>query len=127
MSALVTPFKNGKIDKQTYEYLIKRQIKYGMDSCVPAGTTGESATMSHNEHKECIEIAVQACRGTGIKVVAGAGSNNTIEAIELAQFAEKCGADAILSVAPYYNKPTQEGIYRHYKASRFYKYPSYAL
>lgn len=116
MSALITPFKNGKIDTQTYEYLIKRQIKYGMDACVPAGTTGESATMSHNEHKECIEIAVQTCKGTDIKVVAGAGSNNTIEAIELAQFAEKCGADAILSVAPYYNKPTQDGIYRHYKA-----------
>lgn len=116
MSALITPFKNGKIDTQTYEYLIKRQIKYGMDACVPAGTTGESATMSHNEHKECIEIAVQTCKGTGIKVLAGAGSNNTAEAIELAQFAEKCGADAILSVAPYYNKPTQEGIYRHYKA-----------
>lgn len=116
MSALITPFKNGKIDTQTYEYLIKRQIKYGMDACVPAGTTGESATMSHNEHKECIEIAVQTCKGAGIKVLAGAGSNNTIEAIELAQFAEKCGADAILSVAPYYNKPTQEGIYRHYKA-----------
>ena len=116
MSALITPFKNGKIDTQTYEYLIKRQIKYGMDACVPAGTTGESATMSHSEHKECIEIAVQTCRGTGIKVLAGAGSNNTTEAIELAQFAEKCGADAILSVAPYYNKPTQEGIYRHYKA-----------
>lgn len=116
MSALITPFRNGKIDTQTYEYLIKRQIQYGMNACVPAGTTGESATMSHNEHKECIEIAVQTCKGTGIKVVAGAGSNNTIEAIELAQFAEKCGADAILSVAPYYNKPTQEGIYRHYKA-----------
>ncbi len=116
MSALITPFKNGKIDTQAYEYLIKRQIQYGMDACVPAGTTGESATMSHNEHKECIEIAVQTCKNTGIKVLAGAGSNNTTEAIELAQFAEKCGADAILSVAPYYNKPTQEGIFRHYKA-----------
>nr|WP_237022192.1 4-hydroxy-tetrahydrodipicolinate synthase [Helicobacter trogontum] len=116
MSALITPFKCGKIDTQTYEYLIKRQIKYGMDACVPAGTTGESATMSHSEHKQCIEIAVQTCKGTNTKVLAGAGSNNTIEAIELARFAEKCGADAILSVAPYYNKPTQEGIYRHYKA-----------
>ncbi|RDU66744.1 4-hydroxy-tetrahydrodipicolinate synthase [Helicobacter didelphidarum] len=116
MSALITPFKNGKIDTQSYEYLIKRQIQYGMDACVPAGTTGESATMSHNEHKECIEIAVQTCKNTKVKVLAGAGSNNTIEAIELAQFAQKCGADAILSVVPYYNKPTQEGLYRHYKA-----------
>ncbi len=116
MSALITPFKNGSIDGQSYESLIKRQIKYGMDACVPAGTTGESATMSHNEHKECIEIAVNACRNTGVKVLAGAGSNNTIEAIELAQFAQKCGADAILSVVPYYNKPTQEGLFKHYKA-----------
>lgn len=115
MSALITPFKNGKIDTQCYEDLIKRQIKYGMDACVPAGTTGESATMSHNEHKECIEIAVNTCKNTGIKVLAGAGSNNTIEAVELAQFAQQCGADAILSVVPYYNKPTQEGLYRHYK------------
>lgn len=116
MSALITPFKNGQIDTQTYEYLIKRQIQYGMDACVPAGTTGESATMSHKEHKECIEIAVATCKGSGVKVLAGAGSNNTIEAIELAQFAQKCGANGILSVAPYYNKPTQEGIFRHYKA-----------
>lgn len=116
MSALVTPFKNGKIDTQSYEYLIKRQIQYGMDAVVPAGTTGESATMSHAEHKECIEISVNTCKNTGVKVLAGAGSNNTIEAIELAQFAQKCGADAILSVVPYYNKPTQEGLYLHYKA-----------
>ena len=116
MSALITPFKNGKIDTQTYEYLIKRQISYGMNACVPAGTTGESATLSHNEHKECIEIAVNVCKNTNVKVVAGAGSNNTAEAIELAQFAEKCGADAILSVVPYYNKPTQDGLYLHYKA-----------
>ncbi len=116
MSALITPFKNGKIDTQSYETLIKRQIKYGMDACVPAGTTGESATMSHSEHKECIEIAVKTCKNTNVKVLAGAGSNNTIEAVELAQFAQKCGADAILSVAPYYNKPTQEGLFQHYKA-----------
>ncbi|RDU71336.1 4-hydroxy-tetrahydrodipicolinate synthase [Helicobacter aurati] len=116
MSALITPFKNGKVDTQAYEALIKRQIQYGMDACVPAGTTGESATMSHAEHKECIEIAVQTCRNTKAKVLAGAGSNNTIEAIELAQFAQKCGADAILSVVPYYNKPTQQGLYLHYKA-----------
>lgn len=116
MSALITPFRSGKIDTYTYESLIKRQIKYGMDACVPAGTTGESATMSHNEHKECIEIAVNACKDTGVKVLAGAGSNNTLEAIELAQFAQGCGADAILSVTPYYNKPTQDGLFRHYRA-----------
>ena len=115
MSALITPFKNNKIDIESYEYLIKRQIQYGMDAVVPAGTTGESATLSHNEHKECIEIAVSICKGSGVKVLAGAGSNNTIEAIELAKFAESCGADGILSVAPYYNKPTYEGLYLHYK------------
>lgn len=136
MSALVTPFKNGKIDVETYASLLKRQIKYGMDACVPAGTTGESATMSHTEHKECIEIAVSVCKehnknvksstkskknsikapNKKIKVLAGAGSNNTIEAIELAKFAQKCGADAILSVAPYYNKPSEKGLVEHYLA-----------
>ena len=116
MSALVTPFKGGKLDTQTYEALIKRQIRHGMDACVPAGTTGESATLSHDEHKECIEIAVHACKGSNAKVVAGAGSNNTAEALELAKFAEDCGADALLSVVPYYNKPTQEGLFLHYKA-----------
>lgn len=116
MSALVTPFKHGKIDVETYEKLIKRQIKYGMDAVVPVGTTGESTTLSHNEHKECIEIAVSVCKGSGVKVLAGAGSNATKEAIELSEFAEKMGADALLSVTPYYNKPTQQGLYEHYKA-----------
>ncbi|GAD18766.1 4-hydroxy-tetrahydrodipicolinate synthase [Helicobacter fennelliae] len=116
MSALITPFKNGKIDSQTFITLIERQIKYGMDACVPVGTTGESATLTHKEHMECIEIAVSVCKGTKTKVLAGAGSNATTEAIELAQFAQKCGADAILCVSPYYNKPTQEGLYQHYKA-----------
>ncbi|MCE3039910.1 4-hydroxy-tetrahydrodipicolinate synthase [Helicobacter anatolicus] len=116
MSALITPFKNNKIDEETYIQNIKRQIKYGMQACVPVGTTGESATLSHNEHKKCIEIAVETCKNTGVKVLAGAGSNATSEAIELAVFAQKCGADAILCVSPYYNKPTQEGIYQHYKA-----------
>ena len=116
MVALITPFKDGKVDKVTYESLIKRQIEQGIDAIVPVGTTGESATLSHDEHKECIEIAVATCKGTHVKVVAGAGSNSTLEAIDLAKFAQSAGADAILSVSPYYNKPTQEGLYQHYKA-----------
>ena len=116
MTALITPFKNGKIDTETFANLIKRQIENGIDYVVPVGTTGESATLSHNEHKECIEIAVEVCKNTNTKVLAGAGSNSTAEAIDLAKFAENCGADAILSVSPYYNKPTQKGIFEHYKA-----------
>lgn len=116
MTALITPFKNGKVDTQKYEELIKRQIAQGMDAVVPVGTTGESATLSHEEHKECIEIAVEVCKGTHVKVIAGAGSNATHEAIGIAQHAQKVGADGLLSVAPYYNKPTQEGLYQHYKA-----------
>lgn len=116
MSALITPFKNQKIDFEAYESLIKRQIEAGMDACVPVGTTGESATLSHSEHRECIELAVSVCRGTKVKVLAGAGSNATSEAIELAQFAQKCGADGILCVSPYYNKPSQDGLYQHFKA-----------
>ncbi len=116
MSALITPFYRGKVDFGTYEKLLRRQIHYGMDACVPVGTTGESATLSHKEHMECIEVAVSVCKGSRTKVLAGAGSNATQEAIELAQFAQKCGADAILCVSPYYNKPSQEGLYQHYKA-----------
>lgn len=115
MTALITPFKNGKLDKQAYEKLIKRQIKNGIDAVVPVGTTGESATLTHDEHRICIEIAVSACKNTGVKVLAGAGSNATHEAVGLAKFAQANGADGILSVAPYYNKPTQEGLYQHYK------------
>ncbi|WP_457608130.1 4-hydroxy-tetrahydrodipicolinate synthase [Nitratifractor sp.] len=116
MTALITPLKNDKLDEATYAALIQRQIDNGMDGVVPVGTTGESATLSHDEHKRCIEIAVEVCKGTGVKVVAGAGSNATHEAIDIARHAEACGADALLSVAPYYNKPSQEGLYRHYKA-----------
>ncbi len=116
MTALITPFKNGKIDEETYAKLIQRQIDNDIDYVVPVGTTGESATLTHDEHKKCIEIAVEVCKGTKTKVLAGAGSNSTHEAIDLAKFAEQKGADAILSVAPYYNKPTQRGIYEHYKA-----------
>jgi 4-hydroxy-tetrahydrodipicolinate synthase len=115
MTALITPFKNGKIDEETYAKLIERQIENGIDYVVPVGTTGESATLTHDEHKRCIEIAVEVCKGKA-KVLAGAGSNSTHEAIDLAKFAEAKGVDAILSVAPYYNKPTQKGIYAHYKA-----------
>jgi 4-hydroxy-tetrahydrodipicolinate synthase len=116
MTALITPFKNQKLDTQCYEKLIKRQIEQGMDAVVPVGTTGESATLSHAEHKECIEIAVATCKGTNVKVIAGAGSNATHEACDIAKHAQAVGADGLLSVAPYYNKPTQEGLYQHYKA-----------
>lgn len=116
MTALITPFKNGKLDTVCYEKLIKRQIEQGIDVVVPVGTTGESATLSHDEHRECIEIAVATCKGTSTKVIAGAGSNATHEAIGIAKHAQKVGADGILSVTPYYNKPSQEGLYQHYKS-----------
>lgn len=116
MTALITPFKNGKVDLEKYESLIKRQIEQGMDAVVPVGTTGESATLSHKEHKECIEVAVAACKGSNVKVIAGAGSNATHEACDIAKHAQDVGADGLLSVTPYYNKPTQEGLYQHYKA-----------
>ena len=115
-TALITPFKNGKLDEQKYADLIQRQINNGMDAVCPVGTTGESATLTHDEHKRCIEIAVEVCKGTATKVLAGAGSNATHEAIEIAKHAESCGVDAIFSVSPYYNKPSQEGLYQHYKA-----------
>lgn len=116
MSALITPFKSGKIDEVGYEKLIKRQIKFGVDAVVPVGTTGESSTLTHDEHRVCIEIAVNACKGTDVKVLAGAGSNATHEAIGLAKFAQTHGANGVLSVTPYYNKPMQQGLYEHYKA-----------
>ena len=115
-TAIITPFKNGKLDEETYAKLIKRQIDNGIDAVCPVGTTGESATLSHDEHKRCIEIAVKVCKDTKTSVLAGAGSNSTTEAIDIAQFAQKAGADAIFSVSPYYNKPSQEGLYQHYKA-----------
>ena len=115
-TALITPFKNGKLDEQTYGALIKRQIDNGMNAVCPVGTTGESATLTHDEHKRCIEIAVEVCKGTDTKVLAGAGSNATAEAIEIAKHAQRAGVDAVFSVSPYYNKPSQEGLYQHYKA-----------
>ena len=115
-TALITPFKNGTLDEATFAKLIKRQIDNGIDAICPVGTTGESATLTHDEHKRCIEIAVEVCKGTTTKVLAGAGSNATHEAIEIAKHAQKIGVDAIFSVSPYYNKPSQEGLYQHYKA-----------
>lgn len=116
MTALVTPLKNDKIDEVSYEKLIKRQIANGIDAVVPVGTTGESPTLTHEEHRRCIEIAVEVCKGTNVKVLAGAGSNATHEAISLAKFAQDCGAHGILSITPYYNKPMQSGLYKHYEA-----------
>lgn len=116
MTALITPFKDGKVDEVSYEELIKRQIRNGIEVVVPVGTTGESATLTHDEHKKCIEIAISSTKGTNTKVIAGAGSNSTFEAIDLAKFAQDAGADGVLSVTPYYNKPTQNGLYQHYKA-----------
>ncbi len=115
-TALITPFKNGKLDETAYANLIKRQINNGIDAVCPVGTTGESATLTYDEDRICMEIAVAVCKGTKTKVLAGAGSNSTAEAIEAAKTAQKCGVDAIFSVAPYYNKPSQEGLYQHYKA-----------
>ncbi len=115
-TALITPFKNGKVNEADYAKLIQRQIDNGIDAVCPVGTTGASATLSHDEHKRCIEIAVEVCKGTATKVLAGAGSNATSEAIDIAKHAQRCGVDAIFSVTPYYNKPSQEGLYQHYKA-----------
>ncbi|MCK5110207.1 MAG: 4-hydroxy-tetrahydrodipicolinate synthase [Arcobacteraceae bacterium] len=115
-TAIITPFKNGKLDEQTYARLIQRQIDNGIDAVCPVGTTGESCTLQFDEDVRCIEIAVEVCKGTKTQVLAGAGSNATHEAIRIAQQAQKLGVDAIFSVSPYYNKPTQEGLYQHYKA-----------
>jgi len=112
--ALITPFKNNILNEDVYRRLIHYHIKNGTNGVVPGGTTGESPTLSHDEHKKIIEIAIQECNGK-IPVIAGTGSNSTSEAIELSKYAEKAGSDALLVVTPYYNKPTQEGLYQHYK------------
>ena len=112
--ALITPFKDENLSEGEYIKLINYHLENGTDGVVPGGTTGESPTVSHNEHKKIIEIAVKECKGK-IPVVAGTGSNSTDEAIELSKFAEKAGSNALLVVTPYYNKPTQEGLYQHYK------------
>ncbi len=111
--AIVTPFKNGEIDEEGFRELIEFQIENGTKAIVPCGTTGESATLSFKEHKRVIEIAVDAVKGR-VPIIAGAGANNTKEAIELTSFAKEAGADATLQVVPYYNKPTQEGLYQHF-------------
>ena len=115
MVALITPFQDGEIDFQTFDELIDFQLENGIDGIVPVGTTGESPTLSHEEHKQVIERVVKAVGGK-VPVIAGAGSNSTAEAIELTAFSKKVGADATLQVGPYYNKPTQEGFYQHFKA-----------
>ena len=112
--ALITPFKDDNLDEETYRKLINYHLKSGTNGLVPGGTTGESPTLSHSEHKKIIEISVKECKNK-IPVVAGTGSNSTDEAVDLSRFAEKAGSDALLVVTPYYNKPTQEGLYQHYK------------
>ena len=112
--ALITPFKDDSLDEENYIKLIDYHLKNGTNGIVPGGTTGESPTLSHIEHKKIIEISVKECNSK-IPVIAGTGSNSTEEAIELSKFAEKAGSDALLIVTPYYNKPTQEGLYQHYK------------
>ncbi len=112
--ALITPFEGENLSIDGYIKLINYHLENGTNGIVPGGTTGESPTLSHNEHKKIIELAVQECKGK-IPVISGTGSNSTDEAIELSKFAEKAGSDALLVVTPYYNKPTQEGLYQHYK------------
>jgi 4-hydroxy-tetrahydrodipicolinate synthase len=114
MVALVTPFHEGEIDFKTLDELVDFQLENGIDAIVPVGTTGECPTLSHEEHKKVIERVVNAVDGR-VPVIAGAGSNSTAEAIELTAFSKKAGADATLQVCPYYNKPTQEGFYQHFK------------
>src|SRR4249920_363835 len=114
-TALVTPFKNGSLDEAAFRSLVNWQISEGTHGLVPVDTTGESPTLSHDEHKRVVEWCIEEAKGR-VPVVAGAGSNSTKEAIELAQHAEKAGANAVLVVTPYYNKPTQEGLYQHFKA-----------
>ncbi|HEU5124703.1 MAG TPA: 4-hydroxy-tetrahydrodipicolinate synthase [Verrucomicrobiae bacterium] len=114
-TAIVTPFKNGQLDEAALERLIKAQIKGGVDGVVPVGTTGESPTVSYEEHVQIISLSVKFAAGK-IKVLAGTGANSTTEAIYLTKEAEKAGADGSLQVAPYYNKPTQEGLFQHFRA-----------
>ena len=112
--ALITPFENNTLNEDVYSELIHYHLNNGTNGIVPGGTTGESPTLSHDEHKKIIKIAVKECKGK-IPVVAGTGSNSTSEAVELSRYAEEAGSDALLVVTPYYNKPTQEGLYQHYK------------
>ena len=113
--ALITPFRDGQLDEKAFVALVERQIAGGVHGLVPVGTTGETATLSHDEHRRVVELCVQTARGR-VPIIAGAGSNSTREAIELVGHAKAVGADAALVVTPYYNRPSQEGIYRHYEA-----------
>ena len=112
--ALITPFKDDKLDEENYINLIHHHLNSGTHGLVPGGTTGESPTLSHDEHRKIINLSVKECKNK-IPVIAGTGSNSTSEAVELSKYAEKAGADGLLIVTPYYNKPTQEGLYQHYK------------
>ncbi len=113
--ALITPFRDGEVDERAFQSLVEWHIREGTHGLLPCGTTGESPTLSHAEHKRVVELCIEAAAGR-VPVVAGAGSNSTREAIELTEHAKEAGADATLHVTPYYNKPTQEGLYRHFKA-----------
>ncbi len=113
--ALITPFRQGAVDEAAFQGLVEKQIEAGSHGLVPVGTTGESPTLSHEEHKRVVDLCIEAAAGR-VPVLAGAGSNNTAEAIELSIHAKNAGADAVLVVTPYYNKPTQRGLYEHYKA-----------
>ncbi|MDF2095293.1 4-hydroxy-tetrahydrodipicolinate synthase [Aquibaculum arenosum] len=115
LTALITPFVDNRVDEQGFRDFVKWQIDEGTDALVPVGTTGESPTLSHDEHKRVVELCIEAAAGRA-PVIAGAGSNSTAEAIDFMQHAEKAGADAALVVTPYYNKPNQEGLYQHFKA-----------
>jgi len=114
ITALVTPFRDGRVDEEAYRQLIDWQIAQGVNGLVPCGTTGESATLSHEEHNRVIDIAVEEARGR-VPVIAGTGSNRTAEAVRLTRHAKEAGADGALLITPYYNKPTQEGLYHHYR------------
>ena len=114
-SALITPFKDGELDESAFESLVEWQIAEGVHGLLPCGTTGESPTLSHSEHDRVVEICIESVKGR-VPVLAGAGSNSTEEAVYRAKHAQKAGADAVLVVTPYYNKPTQEGLYQHFKA-----------
>ena len=115
ITALVTPFRDGALDEKAFAALLERQIAGGVHGVVPVGTTGETSTLSHDEHKRVVELCVEIAAGR-VRVIAGAGSNSTAEAVELAAHAKAVGADGALAVTPYYNRPSQEGLYQHYKA-----------
>ena len=115
LTALITPFRDGAVDKKAFEKFVDWQITSGTNGLVPVGTTGESPTLSHDEHREVVEMCIAVAAGR-VPVMAGAGSNSTTEAVALTKFAEQAGAQGVLSTAPYYNKPNQEGLFHHYKA-----------